>query len=119
MTLYEIFYPSFPSVELPDYYVFWYCFYYTIGYGILLFVGLYGYKKAEFPPDSLALFTIVIFSIGKFIYYIFIINENFPTYIEKCNSKGMALLTSLTLWVFAIIIWCKRYNINKLLKSKL
>lgn len=40
-----------------------------------------------------------------------------PTYISWCNSKPIALSTSLFLWSFALIIWYKRFKINKLLNK--
>jgi hypothetical protein len=116
--VYEIFYPSFPTFEKPWYFVFWYCFYYLLSYGILFAVSYSLYKKTQYISDALALFTLLIYSVGKFVYFMFLINQDFPTYVSFLNSKTVSVILSFFLWSFAILIWVKRYSINRLLKYK-
>lgn len=116
--IYEIFYPAFPGSVKPWYYVFWYCFYYFLSYGLTFSLAYGFYKKVNYRTDSMALFTILFYSGGKFIYYIFLINQDFPTYIKCLNSKPVSIAISFILWSLSIIIWTKKYNIRKLLKLK-
>lgn len=74
------------------------------------------YKKSKYEPDKIASFGLFIYSIGKGIFYIFLINKDLPTYIQSLNSKFIDISLSLFLWVLSIIIWNKRFNILKLIK---
>jgi hypothetical protein len=114
--IYELFFPVFPKIHKPWFFVFWRVYYYLIHYGILFFVAIHGFRKENFKPDKLALFTLIIYTAGKFLYYIFLINCDMPTYIAACNSKKVAIFVSIILWTFSIILWIKKFNINKLLK---
>lgn len=116
MIVYEILYPEIPSISKPWYFVFVYCFYYFLNYGLLFAVAYGFYKKTIYKCDALALFTLTWYSAGKFIYYIFLINKDFPTYISSLNSKFASIVISFALWSFAILIWTKKYKVNKLLK---
>lgn len=114
MVVYEILYPEFPKVNLSLRYIILYCSYYIISYGILTAVSYFGYKKTKFKCDSFALYSLYIYSIGKFVYYIIIINPALPTYIEVFNSKTVSIFISVTLWVMAFYIWKSRFNIDKI-----
>jgi hypothetical protein len=116
--LYEIFFPAFPKIHKPWFYVFARIWYYLAHYGALAIVSYYGLKKTEHKADYLALQSLLIYTIGKFIFYIFIANYDMPSYIDICNSKPVAISFSILLWGMSVAIWYKRFKIKKLFKNK-
>jgi hypothetical protein len=115
---YEVSFRPFPKIDREWWDVFTRIVYYLGHYGILFVVSLYGVLITKTmlgrKSDRLALFTLAVYTGGKFIFYFLIINRDMPTYIDWCNSKSIALCTSVLLWVFSCLIWYKAFKIKKL-----
>ena len=119
---YEVSFQSFPKVNQDWSAVLLRVEYYLAHYGILFFVSLYGFIITKIfidrKSDRFALLTLSIYTAGKFVFYLFIINRDMPTYIDWCNSKLVALCISVLLWVFSCLIWYKGFKIKKLLYDR-
>jgi hypothetical protein len=119
---YEATYRPFPRIHREWFDVFNKVEYYLAHYGILFAVSLYALlvtkRMLDRKFDRLALFTLSIYTAGKFIFYLLIINRDMPTYIDWCNSKPVALSTSILLWGFSCLIWYKTFRIKRLLYDR-
>lgn len=114
---YTLFCPPFPAVVKPEGYAFWRVIYYLNHYLIVAFLAYYFNKKTSLELDKLACFGLMLFSIGKLIFYIFLINKDLPTYIRALNSKSVDILFSFILWLLATAIWYYKYNFKKAFKK--
>lgn len=119
MTLYEVFVPLLPRFEWPHHYAFWRFIYYLFNYGILFCISFFLYRYVKHLSDKLALFVLCFYSIGKWFYFMFLINRAFPIYISFFHTKEVSIIVSFVLWFLAIIIWWRRFKIKQLLKFKL
>jgi hypothetical protein len=79
--------------------------YYLLQYGIAFTLGLFLYQSVYNSIDKLALFTFIFFTGGMFIFNIFLINKDLPTFVSWCNSEKAAMIISLGLIGLAIIVW--------------
>jgi di/tricarboxylate transporter len=65
-------------------------FFYLCQYGIIFTLALWIFKQLINPISKIALFSLMIFSAGMFIFHALLINKNLPTYIDWCDSEKAA-----------------------------
>jgi hypothetical protein len=96
--------PDAPKESKPSSYVWLRCFYFILQYSCIFFLSLALYKEVTHSVDLLSLLFMMIYSVGKLIYFVFLINKDLPTYIDFLNSKVTSLIYSILLLCLTVSI---------------
>lgn len=104
--LYMMFCPPFHFNQRSFSYAFWRCIFYIDHYGIVAINNyfLLNYKKLKITIyDKTAICSLIIYSIFKLIFYIFLINKDLITYVYFLNSKPIDIVFSMAVWLLSAL----------------
>lgn len=79
-------------------------FYYILQYGLILFLAINIRKHTYNSVDLLSLLFLIVYSIGKLVFFVFLINKDMPIYIKFLDSKTISIIYSIFLLCLTIMI---------------
>jgi hypothetical protein len=83
---------------------FWDAFFYMAQYGLLFGLGYYTFMLSWHTIDKYFAIALMIYAFCFFIFNVFLINKDLPTYLSICNSKEASLVFTGIVFVLIVLV---------------